>query len=104
LKNLAKDPSQLAHCQVLAYALLNIKYSDWSQLNIKYSGWYRRISFDDYIAVYQQAFIKLSYLGEVISETKQVNDFSRNIINPKFSTIKTFITGYAHINSSFGFF
>jgi hypothetical protein len=91
LKAQAEGPAQLARRRVLAY----------SQLNTKYSGWSRRFSFDDYIAVYQQAFNELTYLGEVISETKKVNDFLSNITDPKFDTIKTFITGDANINSNF---
>jgi hypothetical protein len=91
LKAQAEGPAQLARRRVLAY----------SQLNTKYSGWTRRFSFDDYIAVYQQAFNELTYLGEVISETKKVNDFLSNITDPKFDTIKTFITGDANINSNF---
>jgi hypothetical protein len=77
--------------QVLAY----------SQLNTKYSGWTRRFCFDDYRAVYQQAFNELTNLGEVILKTKKVNDFLSNITDPKFDTIKTFITGDANINSNF---
>jgi hypothetical protein len=91
LKNQAEGPAQLARRRTLAYA----------QLNTKYGGWSRRFSFDDYIAVYQQAFNELTYLGEVISETKKVNDFLSNITDPKFDTIKTFITGDANLNNNF---
>jgi hypothetical protein len=91
LKNQAKGPAQLACRRTLAYA----------QLNTKYGGWSRRFSFDDYIAVHQQAVNELTYLGEVNSETKKVNDFLSNITNPKFDTIKTFITSDANINSNF---
>jgi hypothetical protein len=71
------------------------------QLNTKYGGWSRRFSFADYIAVHQQAVNELMYLGEVNSEMKKVNDFLSNITNPKFDTIKTFITSDAYINSNF---
>jgi hypothetical protein len=62
---------------------------------------YRRFSFDNYIAVYQQAFSEWTYLGKVILKTNKVNDFLSKITDPKYDTIKTFITGDTSINSNF---
>jgi hypothetical protein len=84
LKSQAEVPAQLARRHVLAYLQLSTKYSGWTL-----------------IAVYQQAFNELTYLGKVILETKKVNDFLSNINDPKFDTIKTFITGDANVNRNF---
>jgi hypothetical protein len=52
-----------------------------------------RFSFDSYILRHQKANNELFALGEVISETKKVQDFLSGITDPSYDTAKTLVCG-----------
>jgi L-rhamnose mutarotase len=52
-----------------------------------------RYSFDSYIARHQKAHNELFTLGEVLSESKKVQDFLRGIEDSSFATFKGIVLG-----------
>jgi hypothetical protein len=91
LKEQAEGPAAKEKQKSLAY----------QRLQTKFTGYSRKFTYDDYIALYQKSFNKLSFLKEPVTNTKKVTDFLGKITAPIFNMINTCVYGTPGLRDDF---